>query len=199
MIYYCTDPHWGHETVAKLRGLTADSWKAYVLAELTKLDKRDTLYILGDVALDRREFLEFCHIVRSLPTGDVHLVWGNHDPASPAHSHVDWKCYEAAHDTFASCETFRVRRINGRRVLLSHFPYDSVPVHPEAEDTPAHWLYRLHDNGIPLIHGHSHNDVVHTMTHTFNLNYEAQGRFLVPESHIQKTWLDLLPVAECEM
>jgi calcineurin-like phosphoesterase family protein len=57
-------------------------------------------------------------------------------------------------DVFRSVQAYGRRRIEGREVLLSHFPYTG--------DTPSrgqdrHLQHRLRDYGVPIIHGHVHS------------------------------------------
>ena len=78
-------------------------------------------------------------------------------------------------------------------MLLSHFPYDSVPPQYDSGDKPdpTNRLFRLHDQGLPLVHGHVHTSTLHLLPYTYNVTYEATGRLLTPECDIE-AWLKTL-------
>jgi len=90
----------------------------------------------------------------------VHLVAGNHDRCSPmfrqAHSQQRrWL------EHFASVHAFARRRMHKTDVLLSHFPYRGEG----SRDIPdRHTQYRLPNEGLPLVHGHTH-DPEQRLTH----------------------------------
>lgn len=153
--FYWSDPHFGHKKVAELRGFDsvmehdqhlANSW-------LDKVSKRDTVWILGDLALSSPSTA--LEIIGSLP-GAKHLIAGNHDQIHPMHrtahrTHVRYMC------TFESIQTMARHKILGQEFLLSHFPYAGD--HAGTPDRYTQW--RLRDEGLPLIHGHVHDEWLH--------------------------------------
>lgn len=160
--YFTADPHFGHARLLELsaaRGAAFGSveemderlianWNATVTAD-------DTVWVLGDYDMHGKD--------RSLGylsrlAGTKILVSGNHD-ACWAGVRDGWKNrerYLAA--GFAAVLDFGSVKLpatgthpEGRRVLVSHFPYvgDS-----QAED--RYRQFRLRDEGRPLLHGHVH-------------------------------------------
>ncbi|WP_102158707.1 metallophosphoesterase [Zhihengliuella halotolerans] len=151
-ILYWSDVHLGHDFVARTRGFKdaaeqdaylIDRWRATVT-------KRDTVWILGDVAVSSPAAA--LAVLAELP-GTKHLVLGNHDPAHPMHrrAHSQQRRYFQA---FESVQTTARHRIAGRDVVLSHFPYEGD--HADRGDRYTQW--RLRDEGVPLIHGHVHGE-----------------------------------------
>jgi calcineurin-like phosphoesterase family protein len=63
-------------------------------------------------------------------------------------------------EVFASVQTFARRRIDGVDVLLSHFPYDNDTRRLEKyKGLDKFAPYRLRDEGLWLLHGHTHENV----------------------------------------
>lgn len=166
-VFFTSDLHLGHEKVAELRGFDSiaahdrhlvDVWQSTVAPD-------DTVWVLGDITLGN-PIGEL--VLLSVLNGTKHLVWGNHDQGHPMHRNAHRKAAQytlltpSGRAAFASAQAFARRRINGRSVLLSHFPYFG--------DTPGrehdrHRQYRLQiDESDPLdiIHGHTHGTEVVT-------------------------------------
>lgn len=150
-IYYHSDWHLGHEFVARDRGYeTAAEHDGFLLdAVNATVTKRDHLWILGDLTIGS--------LTRALAqvkqvNGTKHLVLGNHDAAHPRHrkSSAQMKRY---YEAFDSVHLHEMHRIDGRDVLLSHFPYEGDH---KPEDRDTQW--RLRDEGLWLLHGHVHKE-----------------------------------------
>lgn len=192
MIYYCSDIHWGHESVARLRGFMTHDWTRYVYDELMRLTRHDILFVLGDLAIDKRGMLAAIEALRDCPA-DIRFVWGNHDPGRPTSQHPNKRLFAAVSEIASVTGTALSRKIAGARVLLSHFPYDSVPPQHDSGDepNPANRLFRLHDQGLPLVHGHVHTSTLHLLPYTYNVTYESTGKLLTPECDIE-AWVKTL-------
>jgi len=146
-IWLTSDTHFRHPMVAEIRGFASmgehdetliANWNDYVRPG-------DTVWHLGDVAMRPGlwPLVDRLH-------GTKHLITGNHDAAWPGHrdSHKhqrEWLQH------FASVQAFARRRIAGHQVLLSHFPYEG-----DHTGTERHSQYRLRDEGLWLLHGHTH-------------------------------------------
>ncbi|MDT8915809.1 metallophosphoesterase family protein [Amycolatopsis sp. PS_44_ISF1] len=147
-VHFTSDLHIGHRRVAEIRGFSsahehdehlAASWRAVV-------KPADQVWVLGDIAASSPT--RALEVLADLP-GEKHLIFGNHDTAHPmnrdAHRHL--RTYL---EVFASAASAARRRINGREVVLSHFPY-------RRDRGPArHQQWRLRDEGLWLLHGHTH-------------------------------------------
>ena len=149
-----SDTHLGHDFVAHLRGFENHVEHDAELAR--RWDKRvregDEVWVLGDVAMNgwRDRIAWFAD-----RPGVKHLVLGNHDRAHPMHT----RAWDHARDylrVFASVQTCARLR---KGLNASHFPYDGEGVTREqgVKDRASGW--RLRDEGVPLAHGHVHDDV----------------------------------------
>ena len=147
-VFYTSDTHFGHAMVAGLRGFeSADEHDEAIIARWNSaVAPGDIVWHLGDVSL--QPHARFRPLAERL-NGTIHLVAGNHDRVFPGHrdAHKHQREWLA---TFASVQAYARRRIDGREVLLSHFPYEGD--HGEERFTQ----YRLRDEGVWLLHGHTH-------------------------------------------
>lgn len=154
-VWFTADTHFGHRamiakgwrpqfaTVADMNEHLTTAWNETVKAN-------DVVWHLGDWAMGpARESLP---ILASLH-GTVHLVVGNHDAPWPGNrdSHKHQAAWIGA--GFASVQSVARRRIGGAEVMLSHFPYDG-----DHTDNDRAAAFRLRDVGLPLLHGHVHNE-----------------------------------------
>lgn len=216
--HFTSDPHIGHKLVSVLRMIPegphiVDSGRG---ADLTLLDPEviekavedhariyaenwdrvvgpdDTVYVLGDIAINPKRERVFDWF-RERP-GKKILIAGNHDEVAGFHSKglnerqkPDWT------ETFAAISDFAFLKIQGRRVALSHYPYEGEG----DRDIPDRLTeVRLRDVGVPLLHGHTHGKhQAHTSeagTPMLHVGPDAWGLQLVPESTVIE-WLDYLP------
>jgi calcineurin-like phosphoesterase family protein len=147
-VYLTSDLHLGHARAAGHRGFAdveshdqaiVDNWNTVVAAD-------DVVWVLGDLAASSPTYA--LELLGTLP-GRKHLILGNHEPAHPMHrdAHKHLRKYLNVFESVASAAR---RRIGGREVLLSHFPY-------RRDRGPArHLQWRLRDEGLWLLHGHTH-------------------------------------------
>lgn len=151
-VYFTSDLHVGHRFVSETRGFAsveehdealADAWRSVVR-------KGDSVWVLGDLAVSSPA--RALALLATLP-GEKHLVWGNHDGGHPMHRDAHRKAARYL-DVFASAQAFARRRVDGLEVLLSHFPYDGDT---DGRGEDRHRAYRLRDEGIALVHGHTHS------------------------------------------
>lgn len=148
-VWFTSDTHFGHERVAQIRGFSCvTEHDEFVIKRWNEVvSSRDEVWHLGDVGL-RGDFLSRC--VTQL-RGRIHLITGNHDAPWPGNrrSHVHqpkWLHY------FDSVQAFTRRRIAGRDVMLSHFPYKGDHT---VEDRYSE--FRLRTQHAPLLCGHVHS------------------------------------------
>lgn len=165
-IHYWSDLHLGHEFVAKLRGFTptattgifpaqpASAWHDLHIQEVwwENVEPNDHIWILGDISGGRNEdyALDF---IGHMP-GTKHLISGNHDSVSSIHRNA-WKRQEKFLKVFASVQDFARHKVQKQDFLLSHYPFAGGGDHKAEERYTA---YRLTDVGIPLVHGHVHDE-----------------------------------------
>lgn len=159
-VFFTSDLHLGHRLVAELRGFDSLVEHDSTLAARwdSTVQAGDHVWVLGDLTLGPIE-AAFTWI-DSRP-GTKHLVLGNHDEIFPGHSESQrrWATRWDGRHPFASIQTVARRRIAGRGVLLSHFPYPGTSEGTDATGRPfddRYLQYRLIDLGLPLLHGHIH-------------------------------------------
>jgi calcineurin-like phosphoesterase family protein len=109
------DPHIGHLKIGNYRkeiGSVEENTKIIVENYMKTINKRDTIYFLGDVAFD----YDSLNIIKSLP-GSKHLVMGNHDAEKKRKMHI--REYLDCFDTISSLVKYK-------EFWLSH-----CPIHPQ--------------------------------------------------------------------
>lgn len=193
--WFSSDFHIGHRLVAGIRGFgtrerpdveahdafLAERWDAVVASE-------DTVYVLGDIAINPKKgaFEWF----RERPGRKI-LIAGNHDEVAgfrtrgpQNRTRPDWA------GTFTAISDFAFVKVGGRRVALSHYPYEGEG---DRDNLDRMTEVRLRDTGNPLLHGHTHaRHRAHFSelgTPMFHVGLDAWGLDLVPEAEIIQ-WLD---------
>lgn len=159
--YFTSDLHFGHARIIELCGrpfASADEMDRALIARWNAVvAETDTVWVLGDYALgNRRRALSYLAELN----GRKLLVIGNHDACDPL-STDGWKKvseYQAAgFDAVLPWSRFKLPPVRegeaGRKVLLSHFPYDG-----DSHGTDRHVQARLRDLGDVLLHGHVHDE-----------------------------------------
>lgn len=149
--YFTSDLHLHHELVATLRGYNTptehDDHIAQIWDETVKPD--DQVWILGDLSSgsgsSQYRALEWV----SCRPGRKYLITGNHDGCHPMHRNSHKWLPDYMH-VFEAVQMAARRRIAGANVLLSHFPYEND------RGEPRYNQWRLRDEGLPIIHGHTH-------------------------------------------
>lgn len=185
MRFFTSDTHFGHQRIIELCNRPfrdVDHMNIEIVDEWNKtVTAPDVVYHLGDVALGQ--------IDQSLPivsrlNGYRILVNGNHDRPFMNRGKArydEWhdRYSEVFHDVFHTTAVPLVLT-EGTEVLLSHFPYDGDSHGDDRyrEDRPV-------DEGIPLIHGHTHGKET--------LTYSAKG---TPQIHVGMDAWGFSPVSE---
>ena len=164
-VWFVSDTHFRHPFVASLRGFVKDGEldsqgrplgdrdahdEALVTNWNAVVRKDDLVWHLGDVGIGRpRDILPYVYRLN----GRKQLIAGNHDPVHP--SHRDARRFQKEYlEVFESVQPFARTGLDGREVLLSHFPYQGAGDHTD-EERGTQW--RLPDEGRWLIHGHVHS------------------------------------------
>jgi calcineurin-like phosphoesterase family protein len=187
MIHYTSDLHLGHGFVAGLRGFEDPAEHDRVLAVNwdSLIAEGDQVWVLGDLSVGgKRRELAALEWIAQRP-GVKHLVSGNHDSTFPMHSDAHkWQAIYLR-EAFASVQSVATRKIGGRRVLLSHFPYaGSDDGDHTAENRFEEW--RLPDIGRWLLHGHTHNAEQVLHGRQIHIGLDAHNLRPVSESWVEK-------------
>lgn len=154
-VYFASDLHLGHDKIAEHRGYpSVEAHDNAVMDSFVALPRNSQLWVLGDLTIGRRgdedTWLRELGVMARIQRMTMHLVPGNHDSCHPMHRDA-FKQQGRFLNVFASVQAFARRKVAGHHVLLSHFPYagDHTP-----EDRATQ--YRLRDEGLWLLHGHTH-------------------------------------------
>lgn len=160
--WFTSDTHFGHKNIIKfcdrpfkdvshMNEILINNWNSVVHPE-------DTVYHLGDVALGP---WEAWNGVLSRLNGTKHLVIGNHERIFKGNKQRMVERFRPVYQQWFDTITSRrnLTLTNAEAVNLSHFPYtgDSHGQDRYAEN-------RLADYGVPLIHGHTHEDQIVSRT-----------------------------------
>ncbi|SKF80163.1 metallophosphoesterase [Mycobacteroides abscessus] len=200
-VWFTSDLHIGHELVARER---TKGWvlPRYVGAEIDAHDRilaekwdavvqpDDQVWVLGDISAGgtqaQKKALAW---LRGRP-GEKHLVPGNHDGCHPMYR--DSHKWQAAYlQVFRSVQPFARRRIGGRDTLLSHLPY--LGDHTTAQRFNQ---YRLRDEGVWLLHGHTHSRFINEpKVHPRQLHVGVDAWHMAPV--LIDRLADLIDVVEC--
>jgi calcineurin-like phosphoesterase family protein len=196
-VWYTSDPHFGHQKVAEIRGFKTTEEHDYAITHTWKsqVQKNDVVYVLGDISLSNYQYA--LDTIKELP-GRKHLISGNHDIVHSMHSRGQSKSEQARwFETFDTIQTYLVRKLNGHKVLLSHFPYPDAGDGSHREGA-RYGQYRLPDLGLPLLHGHTHGkETIHDSQYSddwtiiknqFHVGWDAWGRLVSQDEVIE--WLN---------
>ena len=201
-VFYTSDLHIGHRLVAEERAERArvvlpavyrtpeETSKAVVAWHDAALAKNwdkvvspdDVVVVVGDISAGSggacRDALSW---LKERP-GRKRLITGNHDPVHGMHRDA-FKHFAAFAEVFESVEAFARIRVEGNAIMVSHFPYDGDH---SVED--RHTQYRLRDEGVPVIHGHTHStdkvSVSRSGTRQIHVGVDAWNLSPVPLSDV---------------
>jgi calcineurin-like phosphoesterase family protein len=177
--WFSSDWHFTHRLMAELRGFSSvKEHDDAIIANINKCVKpEDTIWVLGDVGMG--PLPRFAHCLDQLNGRAKHLITGNHDEVWPGYRD-SFKYQEAWFRYFDSVQAFARRKIDGKAVLLSHFPYEA-----DHTDRARYVQYRLRDEGEILLHGHTHGkEKLHGRE--IHAGLDAWGLMPVPMQDIQK-------------
>jgi calcineurin-like phosphoesterase family protein len=213
------DPHFHHPFLAKKRGFTKlddrnlvgtpdgkpdligdmEAHDGTILENLNKgARKDDILIIAGDFAMNWKGV---DRILAQL-TGRVILVNGNHDITSPVFRN-GWAQQKnwTGEGKFEAIVDVMPRKVGDREYLISHYPYEGDHPsrdRPEGEDRMTQ--YRLRDEGMWLVHGHTHSDQKTTPFTLIPGDWDEDGRgeplIRGKQIHVGLDAWDLKPVFE---
>jgi calcineurin-like phosphoesterase family protein len=165
-VFYVSDLHIGHRLVAGLRGFKKDSTldhdqlepdveahDAWIAQNWDRVVKpEDQVFVLGDISINGGQHALDWMAARP---GVKHLISGNHDPVHPQ-NRKSIKVMRHWLNYFETIQPFLRRKLDGKTVLLSHFPYESWGEGPNRPGESRMNQYRLPEMGDLLLHGHTH-------------------------------------------
>ena len=136
MVFYISDPHFGHANIIRLCGRPfndVDEMDRVLISNWnSRVSNGDDVFILGDLAFRNEKPVEF-YLDRL--NGKKHLIVGNHDRS--------WMKEFENNGYFENIDNLLYSVDNGRQVTLCHYPMVSWP----------------HERKSYMIFGHIHNTV----------------------------------------
>ena len=189
--FVTSDTHFGHARISELAGrpfATLEEMDAELIRRWNDIVSPDDVVLhLGDVALGP--------IDQSLPltaqlNGRRFLIPGNHDRVSPAtQSKHAIERFTALYED--SGWTILPEIVQGTRrgypLLACHYPYRG-----DTQEVDRHSTHRPDDEGVPLIHGHTHARTHGADGHQFHVGVDAHDYAPIPFAVIDE-WLASLP------
>lgn len=176
--WFTSDLHFGHGLVANYRGFGTDvlGHDLHIEREWREAVREgDEVFVLGDIAVKNFDYA--LGIIACLP-GVKHLIAGNHDPVHPCHNRA-FKHQRRFLEVFESVNSTATLKIEGERVMLSHFPFTD-----DHSDPPRYVAWRPKDTGQWLIHGHTHSEGRITGPREIHVGVDAWDLKPVPLSRI---------------
>lgn len=211
--WFTSDTHFGHARIIELcnrpfanvdfmREMIVNNWNAIV-------SPSDRVFHLGDVALG--PIHDSLQVIKRL-NGRKTLIIGNHDRnfRGFGRSHGlepdEWdQVYVDAGFDEVWQSMVLVNYANLPPVVnLSHFPYEG-----DSHGDERHASYRFQDQGIPLVHGHTHStgDPITYTSHTRQVpdpeDETGKGKITVPDPTVQlhvgmDAW-NFMPVSDVDV
>lgn len=185
--FVTADTHFGHARISELAGRPFDdvaAMDAELVRRWNETVSPDAVVLhLGDVALGP---IEQSLALTSRLHGRRYLIPGNHDRVSSATQTKRaierfLPLYEAA-GWMVLPEILRGER-HGRLLLASHYPYRG-----DSQEVERHQRHRPIDEGLPLIHGHTHARDRGADGRQFHVGVDAFGYAPIPFETVD-VWL----------
>lgn len=191
--FFTSDTHIGHENIISKLGKgrpfadVKDQTQKLIRNHNSIVKPEDKTYFLGDIALgDINESLQ----IFAAMNGRKFLVPGNHDRVSSHYSKSQNEEHRAAYEDAGFIildETVEIE-IGGQRVLVSHYPYWEKPFGTKPDKFAK---IRPVNEGLPLLHGHTHSDQRFTEGQPLQLNIGVDANKFFPVSYVEvELWLE---------
>lgn len=191
--FVTSDHHFGHARINELAGrpfATVDEMNAALIEQWNSVVSHDAVVLhLGDVALGP---INDSVALTGQLNGRRFLVPGNHDRVSSATQSRKAierfaPIYEAAGWVILPEIVEGTRR--GHRLVASHYPYRG-----DSQEMDRHSPHRPIDEGIPLLHGHTHSRDRGADGNQFHVGVDA-FEFRPVAMEVIDRWLDAVKPA----
>lgn len=172
--WFRSDEHFLHPNQSARRGFASvEEHDEFLIENHNSVVKpNDTVWFLGDLSMERK-VAKIRHLIERM-NGIKNWTPGNHDST---HSMKRGFLSEMkqSQGLFNFVGTHASFRAEGTTILLNHFPYNGD--HTE-EDRFVQW--RFPNNGLYLLHGHTHLTELHEAPNSLHVGWDA---WLRPVSH----------------
>lgn len=192
-VWFTSDLHFSHENILKYCPWNRPWASAHEMnCALTKVwnetvGDNDTVYFLGDFAMKHNVVMSVLPILK----GNIHLIAGNHDKwfefSGKQHKANQIKSQVLNLSNVKEVTMHKMIVINGRAVLLHHFPWHTGKVDPNYVDRYSEYRPKKRDYpGVFLLYGHLHSKPEDRFKDRgIDVGWDAWGR-LVSEEEIIK-------------
>lgn len=174
-IYHASDFHFGHDNpkVYEPRGFTSSGEMDARIMDvlLSTLKPGDRLINYGDNAIEASYKLGLSKM-RILQSAGIllELRIGNHERIFPG-KRDSAKFFREYADVFDNIQLFQRGRLDGIEYIQSHMPY-----WPNDRHEPRLRQYRPVDDGLPIVHGHTHSTTAEDFPRHLGVCWDAWGR-----------------------
>lgn len=174
---FTADTHLGHLLVSQIRGFASveEHNSAIIRNWNNEVGPDDQVIVAGDAVMGIRRLT--LPLFRQM-NGRKFLVAGNHDDCWPGHANA-FNRMRPYLEVFEVIQPFLRLTIDGKTVLVSHFPYRD-----DRNEPPRFTQYRLRDEGGWLLHGHTHSTTRRTSAREIHIGMDAWGLTPVSETRI---------------
>lgn len=179
-VFFTSDLHFSHKTVAEIRGFTdLDEYNSHIADVMyDQTQKDDHIWILGDLTIGgtTKENAALALLKLALVNNGriLHFVPGNHDSCHPMANRNSHNRLKAFYEIFDSVQLFARRKIAQQNVMLSHFP--PFGDHKEVDRGVE---YRLRDEGQYFLHGHTHsNNITENNSRYYHVGWDAHQQMV---------------------
>lgn len=178
-VWFTSDLHLQHPRLSEIRGFNGDvdlHNRAIMTNIYDTVVNGDQLWILGDISsgssTSESHALALLGKLRRDRRLSLHLISGNHDTCHPAHrnSHRRQRLF---YDTFESVQPFARRKIAGRNVWLSHFPWRGYGDRDPGVERYAECRLNNVNKDDWLLHGHTHFTEPVSSKNSINVGVDA--------------------------
>lgn len=189
-VWFTSDLHLGHTRIVELSHrpfkTIQEHDKALASRWAGSVRPDDIVWVLGDISVEG-SYKHALGLLKSLP-GRKRLITGNHDQAWVGKN--DWMRFLPAYqEVFEVVTPWARTKVQGTKVVMSHFPY--LGDHTEGSRYDEYRL-KLTQDSKPLIHGHVHSQQKLTWTPFGN-------GYMKPQIHVGVDAWDYRLVSDSEV
>ncbi|AEK10032.1 phosphoesterase [Mycobacterium phage Rey] len=190
-VWFTSDLHIGHSKIAGLRAGdrvfpavvgAVEDWHDRMLAKGWDevVGKDDVVWVLGDISSGTNDGQRKALAWLKERPGRKRLVPGNHDGVHGLQrdGHKWEPEYREVFERIVMAAKLRIPLPEGHlSATLSHFPYDGDHTDPD-----RHTTWRLRDEGLPAIHGHTHSTerVSHSQRGSLQVHVGVDANWFAP-------------------
>lgn len=177
MLHFVSDSHFGHENILRYTNrpfaTVPDMNEALIANHNHRVSSEDTCYFVGDVAMGQRNKT----LAEVLPrlNGKKILICGNHDYCHMSNKkQAEWlPTYAKYFDEIHQKLELDLKIGKFEKVRMYHFPYKGAAYEDHEVDDIRYAALRLDDDGMLLLHGHTHQKEAKTGPNSLHVGIDC--------------------------